>query len=271
MLYVYVRWEEPNLFEKDTTPTIGPSDNANDGVKVIEDLDTLLEWCEIDPVDQWEMTRNDLTQNVQGNRNVFIDYPEFAWLLFSEDVPAGYNTPSDNGGTAVNPGTPSCTHQWRNATCTAPKTCTKCGATDGAALGHKWQNATCQQAKKCTVCGTTEGSVGNHADANGDNACDVCGTSMDTTQPPQGGNVYVKVTQPPTDWRGQYLIVYESGKLALNGELTTMDTAKNTIPVTISNNTIVLDEKYAGSYFTIAANGSGYSIKSKSGYYIGVR
>ena len=115
----------------------------------------------------------------------------------------------------------------------------------------------------------TEGFVGSHSDANSDNACDVCGTSMGTVIPPQSGSTYVKVTQTPTDWTGQYLIVYESGKLALNGALTTMDVARNTIPVTISNNTIVLDEEYAESYFTIAVNGSGYSIKSSSGYYIG--
>ena len=269
LLYVYVRWEEPNLFEKDTSPTVGPNDNKNDGLKVIEDLETLLEWCEIDPVDQWEMTRNDLTQNVQGNRNVFIDYPEFAWLLFGEDVPSGYNTPSDNGGSAANPGTPGCTHQWSSATCTLPKTCTKCGATDGAAQGHKWQNATCQQAKKCSTCGTTEGSVGNHADANSDNACDVCGTSMGTTQPSQGGNVYVKVTQTPADWSGKYLIVCEGKKVAFDGALLTLDATNNTIPVTISDSQIVLDVKYANAYFTIATYSSGYSIQSSSGLYIG--
>ena len=47
-----------------------------------------------DPVDTWEMSRNDCVQQVQGNRNVFIDYPEFAWLLFGRELPADYDTPS---------------------------------------------------------------------------------------------------------------------------------------------------------------------------------
>lgn len=61
---------------------------------VIESLDTLLEWMQEDPVDTWEMSRNDCVQKVQGNRNVFIDYPEFAWLLFGRELPADYDTPS---------------------------------------------------------------------------------------------------------------------------------------------------------------------------------
>ena len=94
LLYVWCRWEEPNLYTNDPNPVIGPSDDANTGLKVIESLDTLLQWMEIDPVDTWEMSRNDQCENVQGNRNVFIDYPEYAWLLFDRQVPAGYVTPS---------------------------------------------------------------------------------------------------------------------------------------------------------------------------------
>lgn len=98
LLYVWCRWEEPNLFKNSS------GGSGSDGGKVIESLDTLLEWCEIDPVDTWEMSRNDQVENVQGNRNVFIDYPEFAWLVFGQDVPKGINTPSGNDGATANPG-----------------------------------------------------------------------------------------------------------------------------------------------------------------------
>ena len=93
LLYVYVRWEERNIFENDTSAKPGPDDNENNGLRVIYDLETLLEWCEMDPVDTWEMGRNDATQSVQGNRNVFIDYPELAWLLFGQDPPADMKVP----------------------------------------------------------------------------------------------------------------------------------------------------------------------------------
>ena len=85
-LYVYVRWEEPNLFENTPNPVIGSGDDENNGKKVIANLDTLLQWCEMDPVDEWEMRRNDLCQDVQHNRNIFIDYPEYAWLLFGREI-----------------------------------------------------------------------------------------------------------------------------------------------------------------------------------------
>ena len=100
-LYVYVRWQEPNLFENTPNPIKGPDDNENNGYKVIKDLDTLLEWCKIDPVDEWEMGRNDATENVQGNRNVFIDYPELAWLLFSQEMPEEMETPSGEAKNAA--------------------------------------------------------------------------------------------------------------------------------------------------------------------------
>ena len=93
LLYVYVRWEDKNLFEEDPNPKLGPDDDANNGLRVIYNLDTLLEWCEIDPVDTWEMKRNDAVQDVQGNRNVFIDYPELAWLLFGQEPPADMKVP----------------------------------------------------------------------------------------------------------------------------------------------------------------------------------
>lgn len=94
-LYVYVRWEERNLFENDPNPKTASGDTGgNDGRKVIYDLETLLQWCEMDPVDTWEMSRNDACEDVQGNRNIFIDYPEFAWLLFDQDMPADMDTPS---------------------------------------------------------------------------------------------------------------------------------------------------------------------------------
>lgn len=61
---------------------------------VFESVDVLLEWCESDPVDTWEMGRNEVVGRMQGNRNVFIDYPELAFLLFGREVPENMTTPS---------------------------------------------------------------------------------------------------------------------------------------------------------------------------------
>ncbi len=72
---------------------------------VMESKAVLLQWMQEDPVDTWEMGRNDAVQSITGTRNVFVDYPELAWLLFSEEIPSGINTPSGiaNGGVVVPP------------------------------------------------------------------------------------------------------------------------------------------------------------------------
>lgn len=49
-------------------------------------------------------------------------------------------------------------HQFNDATCTNPKICKVCGATEGAPLGHTFEDATYFKPRTCKVCGTTEGS-----------------------------------------------------------------------------------------------------------------
>lgn len=53
-------------------------------------------------------------------------------------------------------------HIMTDATCTTPRLCTVCGATEGEALGHKLQDATCTREATCTVCGETEGEALGH-------------------------------------------------------------------------------------------------------------
>ena len=90
VLYIYVRWGN-----------VGKMWGSSG---VMENLDILLKWMEEDPVDTWEMGRNDAVQSITGTRNVFVDYPEFAWLLFGQEVPENIPTPS--GSTIQEP----CTH-----------------------------------------------------------------------------------------------------------------------------------------------------------------
>ncbi len=82
-LYVYVRWG-------------GEYSSCSSITNVFESVETLLEWCALDPVDTWEMGRNVVVENIQGNRNVFIDYPELAWAIFGKTAPSGMTTPSNN-------------------------------------------------------------------------------------------------------------------------------------------------------------------------------
>ena len=76
---------------------------------------------------------------------------------------------------------------------------------------------------------------------------------------------FKKVTSTSEITDGEYLIVYETGNVAFNGGLETLDAASNTIDVTIEDETIVAP---LGATFTIdVTNGK---IKSYSGAYIGV-
>lgn len=49
------------------------------------DLQTLLLWHEEDPVDDFEMNRNNVVYTWQNNRNPFIDYPELASYIWGEN------------------------------------------------------------------------------------------------------------------------------------------------------------------------------------------
>lgn len=47
-------------------------------------LSTLLEWHKQDPVSEFEIRRNNLIyENWQGNRNPFIDHPEWVYEIWN--------------------------------------------------------------------------------------------------------------------------------------------------------------------------------------------
>ena len=71
---------------------------------------------------------------------------------------SGYTTPNDspNG----NNQTPRCTHSCQSATCTEPKTCSKCHLTQGSALGHTTGSAFCSRCKD----NLTNWEIGNYID-----------------------------------------------------------------------------------------------------------
>ena len=80
---------------------------------------------------------------------------------------------------------------------------------------------------------------------------------------------YVKVTSAPSDWSGDYLIVYEDGSKAFNGSADELNSSGNYIDVTISNGEIASDDNTDAAKVTIAAIDGGYSIKTTNDVYIG--
>lgn len=55
-----------------------PQSDSYSFTSIAQSLDLLLAWNELDPVSSAETTRNEYIFKVQGNRNPFIDYPQFA-------------------------------------------------------------------------------------------------------------------------------------------------------------------------------------------------
>ncbi len=55
-----------------------------------------------------------------------------------------------------------CSHEWEEASCEVPKTCSLCGETEGEALGHAWAEATCEAPSTCDGCGNTQGEALGH-------------------------------------------------------------------------------------------------------------
>ena len=85
--YLDVRYEgdtgEPDLILTDDVNLIIASQTGNnEAIAYMGLLQTLLQWHEDDPVDEKEMARNDVVYTYQGNRNPFVDHPEWVGAIF---------------------------------------------------------------------------------------------------------------------------------------------------------------------------------------------
>ena len=245
LLYVYCRWGQPNLYqnvaEKDL-PAFDSDDDANNGKKVIESLDTLLKWCKNDPVDTWEMSRNDEVQTVQGNRNVFIDYPEYAWLVFGQDIPNDMKTPSGEAAHAA----PACDHVWDAGKVTTEPTCTEAGV----------KTYTCS---KCSRTKTEELPALGHIDENKDELCDRCGAKLGEDPKPTG-NKYVKAASLKD---GDEVVLFNPAQgMALSEEIVATY-YKAGVAVTPTDG--VLETSDTAIVWTVAADGTGFNLINDEG------
>ncbi len=70
------------------------------------------------------------------------------------------------------------THEFLEATCKSPKTCSICNETEGETIAHEWQEADCTTPKKCNLCEETEGEPSGHdwkeATCTSPKKCKVC-------------------------------------------------------------------------------------------------
>lgn len=87
LMYVYVRYSASLDASKDVVIDKRGELKITDIVSTASGTEEdawklLLNWNNLDPVNYLEMNRNKEGQKLQGNRNVFIDHPEFANMCF---------------------------------------------------------------------------------------------------------------------------------------------------------------------------------------------
>ena len=206
---------------------------------VLENRALLLKWLKEDPVDTWEMGRNDAVQSITGVRNVFVDYPELAFRLLGEEVPANYPTPSSGNSSA-------CDHVWDAGKVTTEPTCTAAGV----------KTYTCS---KCGNTKTEELPALGHIDENKDELCDRCGAKLGEDPKPTG-NKYVKAASLKD---GDEVVLYNpaQGK-ALSKEIVA---TYYKVGTAVTPTDGALETSDTAIVWTVAADGTGFNLINDEG------
>jgi endonuclease I len=69
-----------------------------------QDVDLLVQWHNQDPPDDWEKARNEYVYSIQGNRNPFVDHPEYVSVINFNTLTkknSGTAPPLSSGGISI--------------------------------------------------------------------------------------------------------------------------------------------------------------------------
>ena len=285
----------------------------------------LLQWSDQDPVSQKEIDRNNAVYGYQGNRNPFIDHPEYAHLIWDpgwEGTPYAITcnsavhgsisapatavagtlvtlTATPNPGyeidtwTVAKTGDASTTIAVNNNTFVMPNFPVTVSATFKAnntyyyisqgTVSHGTVSVSTTSARSGTTITLTSTPASGYSlyawyvyktdDINTRVPVSTTGNLGSFVMPAfdvtvlasfaQGSDDgdYVKVTTAPSDWSGEYILVYENS--TTQGYVWTgVDAANCYVAKTISNHTIA-DDGFVT--LTLAPMSGGYSIKVNGG------
>ena len=125
ILYMDIRYEggvhgvtgsaEPDLIVTDSEALIDSGNTGNnESVAYMGMLSVLLQWHAQDPPDSREAWRNEVVFSFQGNRNPFIDHPEWVGCLYSGVCggPPDTTPPAPPSGLIATPGAGQVTLDW---------------------------------------------------------------------------------------------------------------------------------------------------------------
>ncbi|MFB9327711.1 endonuclease I family protein [Paenibacillus aurantiacus] len=79
MFYMDTRYEDSDSMDLELVNQLTDSHSPKFG-----NLSTLMKWHELDPVDDFEKRRNEVIYSYQGNRNPFIDHPEWVSQIWRD-------------------------------------------------------------------------------------------------------------------------------------------------------------------------------------------
>jgi len=154
LLYMDVRYEggthhvtgaaEPDLILTDDISLITNSNTgSNLSVAYMGKLSILLQWHAQDPVDNFERAGHEVVYSFQGNRNPFIDHPEWVDCLFNGNCSGGGNAPLP--------------------ICFGDGTGTPCPCGNSGSPGHGCRNSATSTGCMLTFSGTTSLAAGDLA------------------------------------------------------------------------------------------------------------
>ena len=91
MFYMVVRYDpgyhsDNSLYDLELVDYAGVDIGDPPGEPLFGKLSTLIQWHLQDPVDAFEQNRNEVAFSYQGNRNPFIDHPEWVESIFSPQL-----------------------------------------------------------------------------------------------------------------------------------------------------------------------------------------
>jgi endonuclease I/fibronectin type 3 domain-containing protein len=127
LLYLDVRYEggthgitgvaEPDMILTDNEALIDASNTgSNLSVAYMGMLSVLLQWHQQDPVDAKEISRNNVVASYQGNRNPFIDHPEWVECIWNASCGGDTTPPTAPTGLAATPGNNVVNLDWNDNT-----------------------------------------------------------------------------------------------------------------------------------------------------------
>lgn len=258
----------------------------------------MLKWHNQDPVCEKEIEINEAVYGIQHNRNPFVDYPilaDYIWgdlttVTFDLDkaVPhQHYNGETPSTAFSVTPteidmGDVIIGEEQEVSFTVTPLKLTN-DITISTSIGQLSDTKVSKSATQpvevfLTYTPDEEGEFSGKvtvSDSKTIKVITISGKAYRQEPPVEIKNdLFVEVRHEPTDWNGEYLIVYKNNQtegLILDGSLTTFDGANKSVKTSLINDAVYStdDKDYLLHSFTFETYQDGYSIRSASGLYLG--